>query len=130
MRTTCSADVLRSAFYVYHLVAACDVPAFLAPSYISCNNVSPSNLVRVIAILWYTIIFMDSTACTYLIGLCHQLQTNPTKDLQARIIFQTIVVTPILHRLHQQIQVNCSIIDETPLRSSFSRMKHEIRSQS
>ena len=32
---------------------------------------------------------MDSTACTDVSGLCHQLQTNPTRD-QARIIFQTI----------------------------------------
>ena len=114
--------LLSSAFYFYHLVAPCKVCRLCSTFVISCNNVSPSNLLRVIAILWYTIIFTDSSACTDLIGLCHQLQ--------ARIIFQTIVVTPILHRLHQQIQVNSSIIDETPLHSSFSRMKHEIHSQS
>ena len=40
-----------ASFYVYHLVSPCDVAAHLAPSYISCNNVSPRNLLRVIAIL-------------------------------------------------------------------------------
>ncbi len=32
---------------------------------------------------------MDSTACTDLSGLCHQLQTDPTRD-EARLIYQTI----------------------------------------
>ena len=134
MRTTCSADMFCVTICCHFLSLPFSGtlqsrPSNLAPLYISRNNVSPSNLLRVVAIVWLTI-FMDFTACNNLIGLCHQLQTNPTtKGMQSCLILQTIVVTPILHTLHQQTQLNSSIIVEMPLRSSFSRIKHEICNQ-